>query len=335
MSASKQQLQQDIALWYADGLIEQQTYSLLQQRYAEHSFGLAGVVKYLGIMGGFFALAGLLGMIAAFAESKPLMVLILLASSVLLIGWGLRLADDVAKRYTTSSKFIVTIGVWLWASWLGVLFGGVMDLEEGTVILLAGLFTLPFSLILAYQRHNTYLLILSLLALFHWVGSWSSMFGRASYVFSVQDPYVMCIFSVLVFAIGWQHQIKLYPSTGRFYQAWQSLGLLYLNMSLLILSIWHHQHHSGIALWTIIFTFATIAQIVFGARFHSGLLRGFGISFFAINLFTRYHEAFWDSLAIGTFLTFGGLLLVAVGAGFEWANKWLNNSFNKTSGEAA
>ncbi len=325
MSASKQQLQQDIALWYADGLISQETYSLLEQRYAEHSFGLAGVVKYLGITGGFFALSGLLGIIVGLSESKTLMVLMLMASSVLLTGWGLRLADDVAKRYTSSSKFIVSIGLVLWASWLAVLFGAVMELDEGVVVLLTGLFTLPCSFILAYQRHNTYLLILSLLALFHWVGSWSTMMGRSSYVFSVQDPYVMCVFSLIVFAIGWHHQVKLYPSTGRFYQAWQSLGLLYLNMSLLILSIWHHENGGNTLLWTIIFSGVTIAQIVVGARTHSALLRGFGISFFAINLFTRYHEFFWDSLSLGTFLTFGGFLLVAIGAGFEWANKSLKS----------
>lgn len=47
---------------------------------------------------------------------------------------------------------------------------------------------------------------------------------------------------------------------------------------------------------------------------HSGLLRGFGIVFFAINIFTRFHEMCWDRLLLGQYFLVGGMFLLVIGA---------------------
>jgi uncharacterized membrane protein len=139
------------------------------------------------------------------------------------------------------------------------------------------------------------------------------MWGRSTYVFSVQDPRVMSLAALAAIVVGAYHEWRLYPKTGRFYLAWESLGLLYLNMSLLILSIWSHHETASIA-WILVFTTATLTQIVLGAAWQNGLFRGFGITFFAINVFTRFHELFWDQLQLGQYLLAGGGLLFILGA---------------------
>ncbi|MFZ6876061.1 hypothetical protein ACO0LF_28700 [Undibacterium sp. Di27W] len=324
----KQQLQQDLALWHADGLIEKPAYELLSLRYEVSQFGLIGIVKYCGIFGGFCAFLGLMGLIGALTQSLMFAVLVGAAISIGLIWGGLRLADDVQQRYATSSKFIVTVGMALWAGTVVMFLSQVLHLESETVLILAGLLTIPLAFYLAYQRHNTYLLILALLVLFHWVGSWSAMRGRSTYALAIQDPEMMSVVALIAIAIGYAHERMAYPATGRFYQAWQAVGLVYLNMSLLILSVWHH-YQAGTAFWVIVFSIATIAQIVAGARLHSGLLRGFGITFFGINLFTRFHEQFWNQLDLGSYLAAGGALLLVMGALMEVISHRLNQANSK------
>ena len=61
----------------------------------------------------------------------------------------------------------------------------------------------------------------------------------------------------------------------------------------------------------------TLAQIVLGAKWQNSLFRGFGITFFALNLFARYHEFFWKPLDLGqNLLAVGGMLLI-VGGGTD------------------
>ena len=122
----------------------------------------------------------------------------------------------------------------------------------------------------------------------------------------------MSFVALIAIAVGVYHERHLYPKTGRFYLAWESLGLLYLNMSLLILSIWSLHENASVA-WILVFTAVTLAEIVLGAAWQNGLFRGFGITFLAINVFTRYHEFFWNQLHLGQYLLVGGGMLLLLG----------------------
>ena len=87
-------------------------------------------------------------------------------------------------------------------------------------------------------------------------------------------------------------------------------------MSLLILSMWT-RHEEAALLWIFIFTGACLAQIILGAAWQNSLFRGFGITFFVIDIFTRYHELFWDKLDVGLYLAGGGVFLLLLGGGTE------------------
>jgi hypothetical protein len=278
---------------------------------------LAGIAKYLGIAGGLFACLGILGAISAISGSKIMAVILFGASGVALGYWGLSLSADIKGRYRLSSKIILTLGVLMCVSAVALMLAFFETLNELSGITLLGVICLPPAFYLAYKNKNQYLLILSLLGFFHWVGAWNSMIGRSAYGFDIKDPMVMSVIAAGAVGVGFYHEYKLYPRTGKFYLAWQSLGLLYFNMSLLILSIVALEG-TDLLSWVIMLTVATIVQIVLGARFHSGLLRGFGIVFFTINIFTRFHEMFWDQLELGQYLSLGGLSLLVIGAFVEF-----------------
>jgi hypothetical protein len=94
--------------------------------------------------------------------------------------------------------------------------------------------------------------------------------------------------------------------------AYQAVGLTYLNLSLLILTI---DGHDGSALtWICLWALCGVGQIVAGARLHSALFTAFGVVAIAVNMYTRYYETFWDSVDSGLFFLAGGALMF--GAGF-------------------
>ncbi|HOS93931.1 MAG TPA: hypothetical protein PLQ54_11500 [Armatimonadota bacterium] len=312
--AVKQALADDISDWFADGVIEQKTLETLRERYQVEAFGVAGFVRYLGIAGGLIAFFGIMGMIAAMSNSVHFGAVVTAAVGCGLVWWGIRLAGDIRERYATSSKIVLTLGAVLWTSGM-MLFAQAVGAPEDVLIMIAGT-SIPVMAVLAYKYHNSMLLLLSVASLFHWVGAWNGMLGRSTYGFHVQDPRAMSVFALLAFGVGVYHELRLADRTGRFYKVWESLGLLYLNMSLLILSIWR-QTSEGELVWSLVLAAATVGQILLGARLHNGMIRGFGVVFFAINVFTRYHEAFWDRLELGSYLLLGGLVLLALGGCME------------------
>jgi len=101
----------------------------------------------------------------------------------------------------------------------------------------------------------------------------------------------------------------------RFFAADESLGLVYLDLSLLILSI----DGPSTAAWVLLFTAATLGEILAGAMLRNPLLLGFGVTFLCIDGFTRFYETFWNSWEKATFFLAIGLLTFGCGAACELA----------------
>jgi hypothetical protein len=94
------------------------------------------------------------------------------------------------------------------------------------------------------------------------------------------------------------------------------MGLVYLNLSLLILTI--DFDRPAVAGWVVVFTLAVIGQIVLGARLRNNLILGFGVTFAFIDGFTRFYERFWDAWEKAVFFLALGLVTFAVGAACEF-----------------
>ncbi len=174
--------------------------------------------------------------------------------------------------------------------------------------------SLPIIGILSYRFNNGFLLVIGLLLLVQWVGSWNEMVGRSTYEFAIEDPRVMALVAVCLVGVGRAHELLLSDRYPRFYQVYETIGLVYFNVSLLILSIYPEKTALP---YIALFTVAGSAQIVIGARWKSGLLVGFGVTALAVDLFTRYYERMWAQLDKGLFFLLGGALLFGAGFGLE------------------
>lgn len=101
-----------------------------------------------------------------------------------------------------------------------------------------------------------------------------------------------------------------------------AMGLLYLFIALWILSIfgnygdldsWYSVHQIELLHWSLLFGIVAAAAIWLGLKNDDGMLRGFGLTFLGINLYTRFFEFFWDSMPKAIFFIVLGISLWALG----------------------
>jgi hypothetical protein len=300
----KEQLAQDVASWQADGLISASEAATLNARWHAPGFGLGMLVKYVGIVGGVLVGLGILSMFAALAESEFFAALVAGGLSIGLFRVGLHLSVDPEDRYPHSSKVILAVAV-LALGGAAALLMHFAGFDPLTMTILVGAVAIPITVFLAYRYRNIFLLILALLQFFHWVGSFTTMLGRSSYAIQVQDPVLMAVAAALVVGVGVYHERALTEHTGRFYYAYQALGLVYFNLSLLILTVFS----AATVVYIGGFGLAGLGQIMLGARLKNGLVLGFGVTAVAVNIFTRYFEAAWAELDAGVFFLIAGTAL--------------------------
>ena len=311
-SAVRERLAQDLGQWLADGLVPKSTHDLLRERYGAKEFGLGRVIKSFGVAGGILAFFGLLGLVAAISGSKIVAALLMLAAGSLLTAAGIKLAMDKLERYSLSSKAVVMLGVMAATLGVGVALDA-MGMKTNQSVLLTGPIVLIPIGYLAYRFGNTFLLVLGLLEFFHWVGTWNQMWGQSTYEISIQDPRMMSLAALAAVLVGIYHERELRPQTGRFFQAYETLGLIYLNLSLMILTIEGGHQWGDASFWIAALSAVSLAEIVAGARLHNPLLTGFGVTTFAINIFTRYYERFCNRMHASVFFLVGGLALFVLG----------------------
>jgi uncharacterized membrane protein len=314
--AVRERLAHDLSLWLADGLISVDTNQLLRQRYGAGESGLANAIRSLAVAGALILFFGLLGLVAALSGSKPVAAFLLAGAGAGVTVAGIRLSMDKLGRYALSSGVVLMLGVVTAAMGIGVALDSA-GLSGATVVFAAGAILVVPVGILAYWFRNTLLLIIGLLGFFHWVGSWSAMFGRSTYELAVQDPRWMSLAALAAIVVGVYHERSLRDRTGRFFQAWEAVGLIYLNVSMLILTVDPDPAWGKASLWIALWLIAGVSQIAAGARLHNPLLTGFGVTAFAVNVYTRYYETFWNRLHAGTFFLLGGLVLLAAGLACE------------------
>jgi hypothetical protein len=306
----RERLAQDVGRWLTDGLIDARTAELLRARWQQRSLGLAQVIRALGVAGGLFACFGLFGLIASLSRSQGVGALLALGSGGALLVWGLRLSGDPLGRYPLSCKIILLLGLLAAAAGLGLTLDAAGAGQKSGLLLL-GLLVLPLTFGLAYRFDNPFLLLIGLLACFHWVGSWTWMAGRQSYVTEIQDPKLMACVALLACAVGHGQRRWRPHGPASFPLVFEAVGLAYLNLSLLLLS--NSGERALQPLWVAALTAAGLLQLLVGARLQRPLYTGFGVTSLVVDLFTRYFEEAWDRLDAGLFFLLGGALLFGTG----------------------
>lgn len=136
-------------------------------------------------------------------------------------------------------------------------------------------------------------------------------YGWGCYCLGMDHPLRMVAFGGVLFFVAEVSKHSVDPSHAalrkRVELLWgvtRVLGLIHLFVALWILSIWgadwsYHrveQIRWDLAWWSLAFGAAAVGAVVRALFQDDGVLRGFGLTFFFIELYTKFFEYFWEGL---------------------------------------
>ena len=159
-----------------------------------------------------------------------------------------------------------------------------------------------------------------LLSLGNWFGAETGyVSGWGAYWLGMNYPVRFILFGGALLALCWVLRKTL--TQRHLYVTSKAMGLTYLFVALWIMSIfgnydidnWYAVTRAALLPWALLFAVAAVICIYISLKTDDGMLRGFGLTFLAINLYTRYFEYFWDGMHKVVFFLILAVSLAAIG----------------------
>ncbi len=178
-----------------------------------------------------------------------------------------------------------------------------------------------FFLTVAYRLKDQIALLFGIAFLGHAVGFFTA-YCFACYMIGVQLPAIQLLVGVLLMFIGLWHVEKIREKEGHYFflfgRTYQWTGLLFIYLSLWVMSLWGFSQDgwkepSAIELWiaNLLYLGASLGAMFYGAFKEDRLYFNFGLTFFIIDTYTLFFSRVWSTFgsAVGSLLL--GVLLVA------------------------
>lgn len=324
---------EELNLWHNNGLVEDELYEKLSSMYVIKSWNFVAIMKWVLIFGSILLGIGLISFITLIFHSRVFVVLVLTVLTLLGYYLGFFLSNRKNKNYypKTGNAILVIASLTLCGDLFTIGDGFSIGDNHWTILLLI---TCIIYFLIAYLKKNELLLIMALLALATWFGMESGyVSGWGAYFLGLNYPLRFAIVSPFVILIGVLHKNVKFLELSSFVRIYYSIGLLYLNLSLWMLSIfgnygnmyfWHKATHTELLL--LVFVWLLVDGVIFfiGTRFDDRMFVGYAVVFSAINLYTRYFEYFWNEMHKSLFFILLGIF--TLGAGFYVEKKLRSGS---------
>ena len=223
--------------------------------------------------------------------------------------WAISLTRKNPER-RFRNEAAMTLAVFLTA-WAVAELGFLLDTDSGHFSLL---FLLACGIYfgVGWFAKSPTVWLFALLSLGGWFGA-ETAYWMGGYYLGMSQPLRFVLFGGALTAAALYLQKK--PKFGPFFTITLIMGLLYLLVALWVLSIWgnasngYRHSHLELLFWSILFALVACGAIWLGLKMDMKLLRGFGLTFLFINLYTRFFEYFWETLDKAIFFGIIGLSL--------------------------
>ena len=342
-------LDEAIDRWEREGVLTPETAGNLRDSYSVRPFDWGGLAKYS------FLIAVLCGVIAFSAAAMDEELLEALAELVtasdavsalllgVLSGAAFRLGFVRRKKHPErvfSNEAVLFAAVLLCAGAV-VFLGRALDSGTGRYPLLFLLAAVLYGVIGAVFG-SALVWVFALLSLGGWLGAETGyVSGWGAYYYGMSYPLRFLFFGGALIAVS------LYGMrSGRFAALRRStfkVGLLALFLSLWVMSIfgnyspgnWRRGSVSELFFWSAAFGLAALGAVYYGLKRDDGAARGFGLTFFFINLYTKYFEYFWDDMHKAAFflLLAASFWLIGRKAESIWNLDFLKEKAGEKTGE--
>ena len=223
--------------------------------------------------------------------------------------WAIsRTRKNPERRFRNEAAMTLAVFLTAWA--VGEL-GFLLDTGSGHYSLLL-LLACGIYFAVGWLAKSPTVWLFALLSLGGWFGA-ETAYWMGGYYLGMSQPlrFVLIGGALTAAALHLRKNPKFEP----FFTISLIMGLLYLLVALWILSIWgngsggYRGAHLELLSWSVLFALAASGAIWLGLKTDLKLLRGFGLTFLFINLYTRFFEYFWGTLDKAIFFGVIGLSL--------------------------
>ncbi|AMR31336.1 hypothetical protein A0256_07815 [Mucilaginibacter sp. PAMC 26640] len=302
-------LNNTIAHWEKNNLLDSGQAEKLRTSYEVKGFDWMRLAKYsfwVALICGAVAVGSLIVDDAVINWIKKLYdtpdIVISIISAAMAVGL-FYLGRKAEKRYPEkvfSNEAVSFTGVLSTACSIAYL-GKTFDNGSGhySLLFLISVFVYGF---LAWKMGSRLIWLFALVSLGSWFGTETGyQTNWALYFFGMNYPLRFVLFGLLL--VGACFLLKNKKWFGYFWELTYVVGMLYLFMSLWLLSIfgnygsldaWWHITQISLFYWGIISALVAVGFLLYGLKYNDTIAREFGVTFLIIFLYTKYFEYLWD-----------------------------------------
>ena len=302
-------LNNTISHWEKHHLVDAQQAETLRNSYEVKGFDWMRLAKYsiwVALFCGAIAIGSLIvddaviNWIKNLYETPDIVISILSAVAAVGLFYLGRKREKQFPEQIFSNEATIFLGVFFTASSIAYL-GKTFDNGSGhySILFLVSVFVYGF---LAYRMNSRLIWLFALVSLGSWFGTETGyQTNWALYFLGMNYPLRFVLFGLLL--VGACHLLKGRKWFAYFWELTYVVGMLYLFMSLWLLSIfgnygsldvWWQIKQISLFYWGIISAVVAGLFMLYGLKYKEVIAREFGITFLIIFLYTKYFEYFWD-----------------------------------------
>lgn len=326
MAKKEKIILQELRQWRDDDDISPELYEKLSVRYDLKSWDLGTIIRWTLVLGAIMLGIGLVTFFLTIMQSQAMLtvVLTLLCGLAYYFGFSL-VSPDSSAYYPKSGNALIALACILLCADVFVV-GDLLSSDSGHWPILL-LITCVTYFVIAYFHKNTLVLVLALIGLATWFGTESGyMSGWGAYFLGLNYPMRFALVSPVIVLLGFLHRYFQLNVPESFIKTYYAIGLLYVNLSLWIMSIfgnygdmhsWRSAARYELLVFSLLWGAADIVIFVIGSRYHNKMFTGYALVFLILNLYTRYFEYFWNEMHKSLFFIVLGGVSVGLGLFFE------------------
>lgn len=317
-------------LWQSEGDIDGQTADRLRTTIAPAAFDRMKAARYLLAASLCCIFVGAAALTQSLWVEKVLKLLFgtsaVVRSVLCAIIAAALYATSAVRRKRYPEKFFTNeatlfLGVLATAASVALL---TKVLPEGAAAALPGVAAVIYAAI-AFAFDSVLVWTFALFALAGWLGAQTGYLSDwGSYWLGLNYPARFAIYGALL-CLASTRMCKV-RRAAPFERPTLCVGLLFLFVSLWIMSVfgnygdlalWRAARRIELIHWSLIFAAAAGVSLWLGVKRDDVMLRGFGMVFLGINIYTRFFETFWNSMNKGLFFLILGASLWFIGSKIE------------------
>lgn len=303
-------LNNTIAHWEKENLVDAEQATRLRNSYEVKGFDWMRLAKYsiwVALFCGAIAIGSLfvdkavLEWIQSLYDTPDIVISLLSAVAAVGMFYLGRRREKQHPEQVFSNEATIFLGVFFTACCIAYL-GKTFDRGSGhySILFLVSVIVYAF---LAYRMQSRLIWLFALVSLGSWFGTETGyQTNWAFYFLGMNYPLRFVAFGLLL--VGVSHLLKGKKWFNYFWDVTYVIGMLYLFMSLWLLSIfgnygslesWWQIKQISLYYWGIISAVVAGLFLLYGLKKKDVIAREFGITFLIIALYTKYFEYFWET----------------------------------------